>query len=254
MTLTQIVPIFVSAFLGIFSGIVLEHYRGRRERSKLRKERERSELLQINGVIVGIGFNVESLIHLLFQNILPHYEQSHAAYKELYASINDPIKLSNFTLTLGAKYPALMMTCPELHFREFDFLEKLPFLIESDAELVKKAGWLVNHSRLLHNAIVDQNAGILEARSAIAQTGGLNFHQLDGILQLQENIGFGECAYAYQLLQNLLAIAASLQSIATEHPGIGGRKKVVPPPALQDALQKLGVIVASRQAANEKDA
>jgi hypothetical protein len=44
-------------------------------------------------VIVGIGYNIETLLHAAFQNIIPHHEQSHQAYAALQATDKDDEKI-----------------------------------------------------------------------------------------------------------------------------------------------------------------
>jgi len=72
------------------------------ERGEERRKQQEREIQQINAVIAGIAFNLEALLHLAHDYILPHYEESHAVYqsycktegdiaraRQLIASIND---------------------------------------------------------------------------------------------------------------------------------------------------------------------
>jgi hypothetical protein len=245
----QVIPVFFSALLAILVGMFLEYFRSSREKTKAHFERQIKELQQINGVVVGIGYNVEILLHATFQNLLPHHTESHAAYDALQATNREAQKIITFAASLS-KYPALMMTCPEMYFVEFDFLEKLPFLIEKDAELVKKAGWMFRYSRVLDTAIKDRNKFINEAnRTAYSNNGALSFFQLDSILQMQQSIADAECVNALQLFDVFLSIAKSLETVSTTYPikdknfPIKG-KKLIPPPPLEEAMEKLRVISA----------
>ena len=38
-----------------------------------------------------------------------------------------------------------MMKCPDMHFYEFDFLDRLPFIVEKDVELLQQAGWMITN-------------------------------------------------------------------------------------------------------------
>jgi hypothetical protein len=76
------------------------------------------------------------------------------------------------------------MTCPEMHFVEWDFFRELPFLVEKDPELLKQAEWLLRRAREINKNIIDKNQYIQTAMSLSASQRGLNFYQLDGILQL----------------------------------------------------------------------
>jgi hypothetical protein len=140
----QIISVFLAAFLAMCTDIALEFFKNWRASVKALCEKQNRELQQINGVIAGIAFNIETLLHLVMQNILPHYRQSHAAYKALYAvPPDDGESMARFAISLH-QYPALMMTCPELHFIECDFWKEIPFIIEKDPELIKQSGWLID--------------------------------------------------------------------------------------------------------------
>lgn len=181
-------------------------------------ERLQKEVQQINGVTVGIAYNIEVLLHATYQNILPHHAESLAAYTALMGTDGDGEKIGAFARDLF-RYGALMMTCPGMHFVEFDFLEKLPFLIERDAALVKKAGWMVKFSRNLDNAIEDRNRQIDKTHTALtAQGGALNFHQLRSALQMQTAVANAECLNAFELFKIFLSIAESLEAISRNYP------------------------------------
>jgi hypothetical protein len=239
----QFIPVFLSAFLAMLVGISLEYFKSSREKHKLDVERQKRELQQINGVIVGIAYNVERLLHATFQNLLPHYEQSHAAYAVLMATDGDGNKIRGHAASYGKNYPALMMTCPDMHFVEFDFLEKLPFLIARNAELVKKAAWMVSYSRIIATAIADRNKDIADANRLVSGQGGaLNFHQLHSILQLQTAVSNSECVHALRLFETFLSIAQSLHQINDTYRVEGEKTKFIAPDALEEALEKLGAI------------
>jgi hypothetical protein len=139
--------------------------------SPRRKEKQQREVAQIKVAIAGIAFNLESMLHAVFQNLLPHHEQSHVAYKELQTTKGDGDRISQFAISLY-KYPTLMMTCPEMHFVEWDFFKELPFLVEQDPELLKQAGWLLRRAREINKAISDRNSYIQAAINLNASQGG----------------------------------------------------------------------------------
>jgi hypothetical protein len=197
----QVIPVFLSAALGMSVGIGLEYFKRYLERNKVELERDKKELNQINIATVAIAYNIEALIHLVMQNILPHHSQSVAAFQALQETTKEPEKIKQFALTLYI-YPALMMTSPDVNFIELDFLERLPFLIEKDPQLLQQAGWIGNLVRSLRNAIAERNKLIESARLAATQGGGgLNFYQLDSILQLQTSVAVSECVSALQLFK-----------------------------------------------------
>jgi len=80
----QVIPVFLSAFFAMLIGISLELFKSSREKGLAAKEQKKRELQQINVAIVSIGYNIEVLLHAVFQNIFPHREQSYEAYKGNY--------------------------------------------------------------------------------------------------------------------------------------------------------------------------
>jgi hypothetical protein len=82
-----------------------------------------------------------------------------------------------------------MMTCPEIYFVEVDFLRKMPFIVKKDPSLVKDTGWLVGRTKEINSTVHDRNRYIETAREvAFSQKGGINFWQLDSILQIMTSI------------------------------------------------------------------
>jgi hypothetical protein len=120
---------------------------------------------------------------------------------------------------------------------------QLQAILAALTELVKKTGWIISLSRILNNAIRDRNKYIETARAAAAQ-GGLNFYQLDSVLQLQASIANSECLTILQLLDSLLSTARSLEMLNATYSVPVKRSKLFPPPPLDEAMQKLREISA----------
>jgi hypothetical protein len=236
----QVGSVFLSALLAMIVGILLDLFKRHRDAVKAMLEKQRREVQQINGVIAGIGFNVETLLHLVMQNILPHHRQSHAAYKALCALPRDGESIKQFALSLH-QYPALMMTCPELHFIESDFWKDIPFIIEKDPELVKQSGWLMSYAREIQNATTQRNKNIEAARTlASQQGGGLNFYVLDSVLQMQASVSDSECVTSLEFFRVCLRMAAHLEQILRTYRATPGNKTTLTPPTpLPDAMNKL---------------
>jgi hypothetical protein len=236
----QIISVFLAAFLGMCTGIALELFKNWRVNVKASHEKQTRELQQINGVIAGIGFNIETLLHLVMQNILPHYRQSHAAYKALHAlPRDDGENIARFAISLH-QYPALMMTCPELHFIECDFWKEIPFIIEKDPELVKQSGWLVSYAREIQNATSQRNKSIEAARAlASQQAGKLSFYVLDSVLQIQAATSDAECVTALEFFRVCLRMARHLENINRTYKIRGNKTTLTPPTPLPDAMNEL---------------
>jgi hypothetical protein len=238
----QIIAVFLAAFLAMCTGIALELFKSRRTNVKERREKQRRDVAQIKVAVAGIAFNVESMLHAVFQNLLPHHEQSHVAYEELQTIKGDGDRISQFAIGLH-KYPALMMTCPEMHFVEWDFFKELPFLVEKDPELLKQAGWLLRRAREINKAISDRNNYIQAAINLTAsQRGGLNFYQLDGILQRQVSISNAECVTALEFFSMLLDTAKRLETLSGTYKIPGARTRLIPPEPLAEAMRRLAEI------------
>lgn len=242
MQWVQVASVFLAAFLAMCTGIALELFKSRRSNVKEHKDKQRREVAQIKVAITGIAFNIESMLHAVFQNLLPHHEQSHLAYKELQTTKGDGDRTSQFAISLR-KYPALIMTCPEMRFVEWDFFKELPFLVEKDPELLKQAGWLLRRAREINKAISDRNNYIQAAINLTAtQRGGLNFYQLDGILQRQSSISNAECVTALEFFSMLLDTAKRLEAISRTYRIPGAQTKLIPPEPLAEAMRKLAQI------------
>lgn len=236
---TPVLTVPVSAFFAMLVGIRLEMYKTSREQKKRAHEKLEKEVSQINIAIIGIAYNIETLVHIVVQNILPHYKQSHTAYKALHEVKGDSNKLSEFFISLY-KYPALMMTSPEIHFVEVDFFREMPFIAEKDPNLVKDAGWLVGRTRAIHSTMNDRNRYIEAARgSTFGQGGALNFWQLDSILQTMTSIANKECMIALEFFELFLRINQQLEGLNATYKIDATKSKLVPPEPLAETMKQL---------------
>lgn len=229
----------VSAFFAMLVGIGLEMYKTSREQKKRALEKLTKEVSQINIAIIGIAYNIGTLLHIVFQNILPHYKQTHAAYRELHQLKSDSSKLTEFFRSLH-KYPALMMTSPDIYFVEVDFFREMPFIAEKDPNLVNDAGWLVGRTKEMYSTTRDRNRYIEAARGAVfGQGGALNFWQLDSILQTMTSISNKECIIALEFFELFLRIGQQLEALNDTYKIDAKKSKLIPPPPLTDAMQQL---------------
>jgi hypothetical protein len=206
------ISVFVSAFLAMVVGILLEWFKTSWEKRRRARENSAKEIRQLNVVISGLGYNIEYLYHLVVQHVFPHYKQSHMAVAAIDEAMKDPQKLAQFAMSAPA-YPALVTTCPEVYFVEFDLIEKLPFVVEKDPELLMRGSWLISQARELCAAIKNRNDNIVRAAQMTAQQGGLNTGQLRGALHLQKTIADTECLISSQLFEILFEIGKRLEAI-----------------------------------------
>lgn len=239
----QVASVFLSAFLAMVVGILLDVWKSHREELKGTREKQEKELRQINVVMAGIGFNVETLLHVVAQNIVPHYKASHAAYTAFLEAARAS-ELGPFAAALS-DYKCLIMTCPGLHFMECDFWRELPFIAEREPELLKQTGWLTAFARELENATSQRNRLIEAAMSLLQQqAGALNDPLLHNVLQQQASISNTECIAAYQLFDVLRKMARHLEKLSATYTVPGKKSKLIAPSALDDTINELAQIVS----------
>jgi len=231
--------IFLSALLAMIVGMIIELVRWNHEKAKSAKERNKKEVEQINVAFVGIVYNIQMLLHAVFQHFIPHYDDSHGAYKELHETNGNEERINQFLSTFD-KYRAIMTTAPEMYFIELDFLDRLPFIVEKDPELLKQTSWIVCLLRILKNAILERNKLIEIANNLVTQhKGKLNLYELGSILQRQESLSESECATALQLIEHFLSVAKSLENLNKTYNIPSSQLKFPRPKALDDAISKL---------------
>jgi hypothetical protein len=125
----QVVSVFLAAFLAMCTGISLELFKTRRANKKEMVERQKQDVAHINIAISDMGYNIETLLHAASQYIIPHHADSHRAYSDLHAAMENPHKAAQFAATpFPITYRALVTTCPEIHFIEWDFSRNCPLL------------------------------------------------------------------------------------------------------------------------------
>jgi hypothetical protein len=205
-----------------------------RERAEERRREDERQIRQINAVISGIPFNIEMLLHVVVPNMLPHYKQSHSAYRGLQNAKGDSDRMNAFFSSV------LLMTCPEIYFIEFDFWRELLFIVERDANLLKQSGWLTALARQIQNRTLQRNRNIEASVRLTDQQGGkLNYYVLESILQKHVSIANAECITAWSLFSVLLEMARNLEQINDKEKG----KKLIHPPGLDAAMRELKQIV-----------
>jgi hypothetical protein len=187
-----------------------------------------------------MGTNLELLIHFAFQNILPHYEDSHAAYQAAIRVPNVNADIAKFIPSIMGNYPRIMMTAPELNILEHDFLGKLPFAIGIAPELLQKGNWVVHLSRVLRRHLQDRNSQIDAARKD--QLKGAIFPEIVSVIQVQESIAGAECIAALQLIEQIQIIIQILERVGRSYKNAGKLSTVIPPAVLYDAIKRLRAI------------
>jgi len=116
-------PIFLASVLGFATALVLDWLKTRRENRKAIRERLEKELARLNGASTAMGFNIEALTHMVFQQILPHYRASYEAMSAINKiGPNDLSAHKDFAVLFYAKYQqSIVVRCPNLYVIEIDF-------------------------------------------------------------------------------------------------------------------------------------
>ena len=133
-----------------------------------------------------------------------------------------------------------MMTAPEFNFLRYDYFAKIPFVVETEHELLGQANWLTNLSLVLKKLLGDRNTYIELARSE--QSRGALFPEISGAIQVQATIANAECVTTLQAIELIQVMAQTLERIGRLYKGAGQPKRIIPPPALLDALKQLRAI------------
>jgi hypothetical protein len=243
-----VIPVFVSALLAMCVGILLEHYKTRREEQRTERKKREEELTQINIATIALAYNLELVIHAIFQNILPHYENSHAAFNAIKKVPNQEPELARFVRTASDAYPHMMMTAPDYNFLEHDFLGKLPFVLSKEPELLKQANWLIDHTRELRGHLRERNAQI-ELANRQDLNGGTLFSAIRGIIQIQASISNAECNAVLSVIDRIPEMAQTLERVGRTYKNAGTLSTLKPPEALKKAVTRLRAIRAPLEAA-----
>lgn len=237
--LVAAVPIFLAAVLGVATGFFTDWLKTRREYRKLSRERQEKELTQLNVATSAMGYNIELLLHVVMQQVLPHREQSLAAAAGLCAAKNDATELRAFVELMHSKFTAMMTRCPEPHFVELEFFKEIPFVLAKDPELLKVSGWVMSYTRALRDILSERNKRIDMATSA-STTEGRDVDALEEQIRVQVHIGNIEVINSAMLFQQFKAVCKKLEKIAGNYKNVSGAHlKLVPPAPLEEVLKEL---------------
>jgi hypothetical protein len=130
-----------------------------------------------------------------------------------------------------------------MHLIEWDFFKEMPFVVETDPELLKQTGWLISQSRTLATAIQNRNRNIISAMQTTNQQGGLKTQEIRSILHLQTSIAVAECFTSLQLLELFINIEKKLEAINDTYKINARKSKLTAAKPLDDAMNELREIV-----------
>jgi hypothetical protein len=240
-------PVFFGAVLGLAFGFFTDWLKTRRERRKLDREKQEKELSQLNIIATAMWYNIEELLHIIMQQILPHREQSYAASAALQQLIHDNSEqLHMLGAFMSSKFPAMMMRCPPPYFIELDLFKEIPFAVEKDPELLKSYGWVVSYANTIQELLRERNRNI-ESIAKSNFTGGLSIDDVSEQIRIQAHLGDVESVNSLMLLRLLLEICKKIEVLLKRYNHLPGAKiKVTAPAALDDTVRALELIAKEK--------
>jgi hypothetical protein len=235
-------PVFFGAVLGLAFGFFTDWLKTRREKRKSDREREEKELSQLNIISTAMWFNIEEMLHVVMQQILPHREQSYAAAAALQHAIHNEAELPVFGASMQSKFPAMTTRCPVPHFIEFDLFKEIPFALEKDPELLKLSGWIISYENKTRETIIERNRMIDNAYT-YSMNIGLNIEDISEQIRIQSHIGNIEAINALMLIRQVRALCKKIEALLKGYNHLPNVKlKGSPPPALDEAVRALELI------------
>ena len=240
------VPVFLAALLGVGAALFMDWLKTRRENRKAARERREKELTQLNSAATAMGYDIEALLHIVMQQVLPHREQSHAAAAALHTAENNAAQLRAFVKSMNLEFPAMTCRCPEPYFIELELFKEIPFVLEKNPELLKRSGWMVSYARALKEIISERNKRIDIATRANA-AGISDIQVLEEQIRVQGQIGNTEVINSLMLFEQFIAICKNLEKITESYKDVSGAHLKVGFPAPLDStlgdLRRIAVAV-----------
>jgi hypothetical protein len=180
-------PVVLGAVLAMGVSAFTEFLKTRHEYRQSARERQEKELTQLNVLTSAIVYNVEILLHVVMQQILPHHEQSDKAAAALRAATTAE-QQRVFAESVYSNFTGMMTRCPEPYFVEVNVFKDTPFVLTKDPELLSLSGWMVSYTRLLKDALSERNKRIDIATSESAAK-GLTIPELEEQIRIQRHLG-----------------------------------------------------------------
>ncbi len=237
-------PVFFGAVLGLAFGFFADWLKTRRENRKISRAKREEELAQLNGIMTALGFNVESLTHTVMQQVMPHYDQSHAAIDAIQAVRDGKMTLQQFDELLHSDFMPAMTRCPDPYFIEVELFRAAPFVIAHDPNLLKLSAWIPTYIRDLRYILSERNKMIDLTTLGQASLDGAT---IERSMHTQASVANAEVVNSFQLFQQLLSVSERLEVIIkSDYGDMPGRKlRIQPPDALKDTLARLEHITKS---------
>jgi hypothetical protein len=238
--LVSAAPVFFGAILGLAFGFGTDWLKTRREHQKLSRERQEVELAKLSSVMTILGFNVESLLHTVMQQVLPHYKQSHAAIAAVSAVKNNTMDMQQFDGLLHSEFRPMMARCPELYLMDVELFKEVPFVLANDPELLKHSGWILAFTRHLKFVLSERNK-IIDLATIGKNAFDIDINMIERQAETQAAISDAEIVNCFQLFEQILAVCKRLENVIRQSykDVVGPKLRVQPPEVLQGVLEEL---------------
>lgn len=234
------IPTAIGAFLGFGAVQLQERLRtGREKRKEVRKRRE-DELAQLGATIAALLFNLESVIHTVMQQVLPHYKASRAGMNVFMSAAQQSIHPSVIHGSIQNFLSNVFCRAPEPHLVEIDAFGDLSFLLTKHAELVKQCGWVGTFTRDLRFILGERNK-LVDVATLGAPKAGHDQNEVQFQMRTQLSVSKVEMVTSYQLLDVIVDTVDSLLKVqSSDYSGVDGPKlKIIYPSDLPDVRADL---------------
>lgn len=240
--LTAAAPVLFAALLGLAFGFITEWVKTRKEKRKSDREKEEKELSQLNVITTAMWFNLEEILHIVIQQILPHREQSHAAAAALNATSHDEAQYRHLLESMNERFPAMTMRCPRPHLLILDFFKDIPFALEKDPELLKTSAWVASYAESFLEVITARNTQIDNIGKS-SFSGGVSAEGIAEHVRIQAHLGDIAAINALMFIRQVQIVCDKIEILLKGYKHLPGKKlKGFPPPALEKAVKELELI------------
>lgn len=210
--LTTAFPAFIGTFLGFLFGQFTELLRNRRENRKTETEREENELSQLNVISSALWFNLEQVLHLVLQQLLPHHIASHDAMTEFQSAMTSEHNVKQLAASISDRFPAMTMRCPQPTLIDLDLFKTIPFALEVDPELLKLSGWVTSYGKDLH-AIIDVRNTQIDLIPKANLSGGLDLGNIQEQIRVHAHLSQVECINSFMYLKMICNVLTKIEKI-----------------------------------------
>ncbi|GBQ25746.1 hypothetical protein HLH34_15045 [Gluconacetobacter azotocaptans] len=234
------IPTAIGALLGFGAAQLQDCLRTRRDKRKEDRKRREDELAQIGATFVALTFNLESAIHTVMQQVLPHYMASRGALDIFESAAKQSNLQSELHKNIQKFLPDAFRRVPEPHLVAIDAFSDLSFLLNKHADLVKGCGWIESFARDLRIILRERNK-LIDAATVPATKKGRSLEELHIDIKTQTSISRVEIGNSFQFLEVSVQMIDKVIAIQkSDYKSVVGSKLgIIYPPVLSDVRKNL---------------